>query len=176
MDPPTVLDPNLAVRTVVDGLNQPTSMAFLGPNDILVLEKATGRVQRVVNGVIHSTVLDLAVNFASERGLLGIALHPDFPTNPGVYLFWTESSTGVDSGNLAEVPLLGNRVDRFVWDGSTCTFDQNLIRLRAFQADAGQPLRGNHDGGVLRFGGRACAVPRACIVGRRSVVLRPGSG
>jgi glucose/arabinose dehydrogenase len=27
-----------------------------------------------------------------------------------------------------------------------------LIRLRAFQADAGQPLRGNHDGGVLRFG------------------------
>ncbi len=149
---PMVLDPNLAVRTVVDGLNQPTSMAFLGLNDILMLEKATGKVQRVVNGVIQSSVLDLAVNSASERGLLGIALHPDFPTNPGVYLFWTESTTGADSNVLAEVPLLGNRVDRFLWDGSTLTFDHNLIRLRAFQADAGQPLRGNHNGGVIKFG------------------------
>src|SRR5262249_42070867 len=38
------------------------------------------------------------------------------------------------------------------------TFDQNLIRLRAFQADADQsglfiqPLRGNHDGGRITFG------------------------
>src|SRR5919198_6551703 len=150
--PPTVLDPNLAVRTVVSGLVTPTTMAFLGPDDILVLEKSTGKVQRVVNGVVQGAVLDLAVNFASERGLLGIALHPDFPINPGVYLFWTESSTGADSGNLADVPLLGNRVDRFVWNGSTLTADRNLIRLRAFQADAGQPMRGNHDGGVLRFG------------------------
>ncbi len=149
---PTMLDPNLAVRTVVAGLNQPTTMAFLGPTDILVLEKATGKVQRVVNGVIQSTVLDLPVNSASERGLLGISLHPGFPSNPGVYLFWTESTTGADSNVLAEVPLLGNRVDRFTWNGSTLTFDRNLIRLRAFQADAGQPLRGNHDGGVMKFG------------------------
>lgn len=48
---PTMLDPNLAVRTVVAGLDQPTSMAFLGRNDILMLEKATGKVQRVVSGV-----------------------------------------------------------------------------------------------------------------------------
>jgi len=34
----------------------------------------------------------------------------------------------------------------------TLTFDRNLIKLRAYQADANQPLRGNHDGGVLRFG------------------------
>lgn len=149
---PTMLDPNLAVRTVVDGLNQPTTMAFLGLNEILVLEKATGKVQRVVNGVIQSPVLDLAVNSASERGLLGVALHPGFPSNPGVYLFWTESTTGADSALLAEVPLLGNRVDRFVWNGSTLTFDHNLTRLRAFQADAGQPLRGNHDGGMIKFG------------------------
>lgn len=149
---PTILDPNLAVRTVVAGLNQPTSIAFLGLNDILALEKATGRVRRVVNGAIQSTVLDLAVNSASERGLLGIALHPNFPTNPGIYLYWTESTTGADSVVLAEVPLLGNRVDRFVWNGSTLTFDHNLIRLRAFQADAGQPLRGNNNGGVIRFG------------------------
>src|SRR3712207_8322301 len=42
--------------------------SFRSPNDFLVLEKNTGKVKRVVNGAVHSTVLDLAVNFASERG------------------------------------------------------------------------------------------------------------
>jgi glucose/arabinose dehydrogenase len=149
---PRVVDRNLAVRTVVADLDTPTSMAFLGLGDFLVLEKATGKVKRVVDGDVTSTVLDLAVNSASERGLLGIALHPDFPSIPGVYLFWTESSTGMDSNVLSEVPLLGNRVDRFTWDGSTLTHHSNLKRIRALQEDAGQPARGNHDGGVLRFG------------------------
>jgi glucose/arabinose dehydrogenase len=60
---PTVVDPRLEVRTVVSGLSSPTTMAFLGENDILVLEKETGRVRRVMNGAIQSTVLDLPVNF-----------------------------------------------------------------------------------------------------------------
>jgi glucose/arabinose dehydrogenase len=149
---PSVVDPNLGVRTAASGLDQPISLAFLGPNDMLVLEKASGKVQRVVNGVVQSTVLDLAVNSGSERGLLGIALHPHFFTTGRVYLYWTETLSGTDSTDLADVPLLGNRVDRYVWNGSTLTFEKNIIRLRAFQADAGQPLRGNHDGGVLRFG------------------------
>lgn len=152
-DSPSLVDPNLRVRTLVENLDQPTSMAFLGANDLFVLEKATGKVQRVTNGVVAPTPpLDLAVNSASERGLLGIALHPNFPSNPGVYLYWTESSTGADSNQLADVPLLGNRVDRFVWNGSTLVHESNLIQLRAFQQDSGQPLRGNHDGGVIRFG------------------------
>ena len=151
-DGPSLVDPNLRVRTLVENLDQPTSMAFLAANDLLVLEKATGKVQRVTNGVMTSTPLDLAVNSASERGLLGIALHPNFPSNPGVYLYWTESSTGADSPELADVPLLGNRVDRFAWNGSTLVHESNLIQIRAFQQDAGQPLRGNHDGGVIRFG------------------------
>jgi aldose sugar dehydrogenase len=150
--PPTVEDRNLAVRAVASDLVTPISMAFLASNDLLVLEKNTGRVQRIVDGAVHSTVLDLAVNFGSERGLLGIALHPDFPMDPGVYLYWTESTTGDDTSVLSQTPLLGNRVDRFVWDGAALTFDRNLIRLRAIQQDAGQPERGNHDGGVLRFG------------------------
>ncbi len=53
---------------------------------------------------------------------------------------------------LSQTPLLGNRVDRFVWDGTALTFTQNLIRLRALQQDAGQHERGNHDGGVITFG------------------------
>ncbi len=149
---PTLLDPNLGVRAVGTGLRLPTTMAFLGPSDMLVLEKTTGQVQRVTDGVIQGPVLDLAVNFGSERGLLGIALHPDFPTNPGVYLYWTESTTGEDTNVLSETSLLGNRVDRFRWDGATLTLERNIIRLRAYQEDEAQPLRGNHDGGVLRFG------------------------
>ena len=150
--PPSLVDRHLGVRTVVQGLITPISMAFLGSNDFLLLEKNSGKVHRITNGADVGVVLDLAVNFASERGLLGIALHPGFASNRGVYLYWTESTTGADSGNLADVPLLGNRVDRFTWMGSSLVFHSNIIRLRAFQADAGQPLRGNHDGGVLRFG------------------------
>jgi aldose sugar dehydrogenase len=149
---PTMLDDNLTVSTVITGLDQPTSMAFIGPNDFLVLEKASGKVKRIVNGALQSTPLDLAVNNASERGLLGIALHPKFSQNGYVYLYWTESSTGVDTANIDEVPVLGNRVDRYVWNGATLTFDRNLIKLRSFQQDAGQTSRGNHNGGVLRFG------------------------
>ena len=180
---PEVLAPNLAVRTVVSGLNQPTGMAFIGTNDFFVIEKASGQVKRVTNGAVQSTVLDLAVNSASERGLLGIALHPDFPANPAVYLYWTctvapppagdpffptaetcpvTPALGADTNNILAVPLRGNRVDRFVWDGSTLTFDRNLIMLRSFQndgapvppgqGDEGQPPAGNHNGGVIRFG------------------------
>src|SRR6266850_2055984 len=57
---PTMLVPNLAVRTVVTGLVQPTSIAFIGDNDFLVLEKASGRVLRVEDGAVQSVVLDLA--------------------------------------------------------------------------------------------------------------------
>jgi glucose/arabinose dehydrogenase len=146
-------DPNLSVKTVVSGLSQPTSMAFIGNNDFFIFEKNTGKVQRVTNGVVQSPPpLDLAVNSGSERGGLGMALHPNFAFNGYVYLYWTESSTGVDTTSLAEVPTLGNRVDRYVWNGSTLSFDRNIIKLRAFQADANQQLRGNHNGGVLRFG------------------------
>jgi len=160
---PVVFDPNLSVRTVVSGLDQPTTMAFIGRNDILVLEKATGRVQRVVDGAIRGFVLDLGVNNQSERGLLGIALHPNFAGNGFVYLYWTcrgplegPCAAGpADSGVNAETPLLGNRVDRFRWDGSALTFDRNIIQLRAAQPP-NPPVEpnafGNHDGGVIKFG------------------------
>ncbi|MEV5692687.1 PQQ-dependent sugar dehydrogenase [Micromonospora globbae] len=151
-DGPTMLDRRLAVRTAATGLVSPTGLAHIGDDDMFVIEKTTGRVQRVVDGTVAGTALDLAVNSASERGLLGIALHPRFPADPGVYLYWTESTTGADTTAIGETPLLGNRVDRFEWNGSTLTFDRNLIRIRAPQEDAGQPARGNHNGGVIAFG------------------------
>src|SRR5687767_5563332 len=86
---PTLVDPKLQVKNVISGLVTPTTIAFLGPDDFLILEKNTGQVKRVLNGITQTTLVDLAVNAFSERGLLGIALHPNFPTDPGVYLFWS---------------------------------------------------------------------------------------
>lgn len=165
---PCMLVPDLTVRTVTNGLAEPTGIAFLGADDFFVIEKSTGKVKRVTGGVVQANpVLDLAVNSASERGLLGIALHPNFATNGFVYLYWTCSgqpaaadcdSTLGDSTDLAQVPLLGNRVDRFFWDGTALTAPQNIIRLHAYQKDAdangnfNQPLRGNHNGGKIIFG------------------------
>ncbi|HYE87802.1 MAG TPA: PQQ-dependent sugar dehydrogenase [Vicinamibacterales bacterium] len=170
---PTLVDPNLIVRPVISGLEQPTSMAFIGPNEFLVLEKATGRVKHVVNGAVAQIVLDLSVNSASERGLLGIAVHPQFSSNRFIYLFWSctaapgpntfqvsetacsrTPATGQDSSDVLAVPLLGNRIDRFVWTGAALQFNRNIAMLRSFQHDRTNPVpRGNHDGGVLRFGG-----------------------
>lgn len=164
---PAMTDPNLIVSTVVSGLEFPTSFAFLGDNDFLVLEQLTGKVKRVRNGAVESTVLDLGVNNFQERGLLGIALHPDFESNHFVYLYWTCRSdqrmgpcvgltSSVDTAPTVadsdKVPLRGNRVDRFIWDGATLRFDMNLIQLHAFQEDANQPPRGNHNGGKILFG------------------------
>jgi aldose sugar dehydrogenase len=163
--PVQILDPNLKVTTVLNaGIVQPIGIVFLGANDYLVLEKGSGQVKRVIGGVIQATpVLDLAVNSASERGLLALALHPNFPATPQVFIRWTESSTGVDTNVTANVPLLGNRVDRYTWNGSTLTFDRNILMARALQTDnipvPGQPpatanpgLNGNHNGGPILFG------------------------
>jgi len=179
---PSLTDPNLDVRIAASGLVTPVSVAFLGAKDMLVLEKNTGRVQHVVNGVVQGTAVDFAVNNASERGLLGIALHPAFPASPYVYLYWTcrtltnpvdpfrpdlehcddSMMFGADTGAILQVPLRGNRVDRFIWNGSTLAYDRNLIMLHAFQADgapeppgqgdSAQGPAGNHNGGVIRFG------------------------
>ncbi|OAI06383.1 hypothetical protein A1353_09155 [Methylomonas methanica] len=164
--PATVLDPNLQVGVAVSGLSQPIGVVFLAANDMLVLEKASGQIKRVINGSVQATpVLDLAVNSNSERGLLSMVLHPQFPEVPEVFIRWTESSTGADSTVALEVPVLGNRIDRFRWDpsgGGRLVFDQNILKLRALQTDniqvAGQPPsananpQGNHNGGVIKFG------------------------
>jgi len=166
--PVQMLDPNLQVTTFIGtgaGLVQPIGIAFIGQNDAFILEKASGQIKRAINGVIQPTpVLDLAVNSASERGLLSIALHPNFPALPFVYVRWTESSTGADTTDISQVPLLGNRVDRFIWNGSTLVMDPNFktLRLRARQTDnipvpghesAVNPREnGNHNGGPMRFG------------------------
>lgn len=162
--PLAMVDPNLQATTVLNtGLAQPIGIVFLATNDYFVLEKATGQVKRVINGAIQATpVLDLAVNSNSERGLLSMVLAPNFPTDPSVYIRWTQSSTGADTNVVLDTPLLGNRLDRFVWNGTTLTQAENVISLRALQTDniavTNHPgtnnanPAGNHNGGVMEFG------------------------
>ena len=138
----TVTDPTLQVTEVVGGLSQPTTMAFIGPGDILVLQKSDGRVRRVTHGVLQpGQVLDVAVDSASERGLLGIALHPNFPTTPFVYLYYTQSSTAGDTTGSA----LANRVYRYTWNGSALISPVLILDLPVTPGP-------NHDGGAMTFG------------------------
>jgi aldose sugar dehydrogenase len=93
---PSIKDPSLKVETVATGLALPTTMAFIGPNDILVLEKSKGTVQRIVNGQMLAEPL-LRVNVSSEveRGMLGIATSKDNQTgNTNVFLYYTEAQGG----------------------------------------------------------------------------------
>jgi glucose/arabinose dehydrogenase len=135
-------DPALQVSEVVAGLSQPTAMAFIGPSDILVLQKGDGRVRRVIDGVLQpGQVLDVAIDNNSERGLLGIAVHPNFPAIPLVYLYYTESNTGNDSTGFP----LANRVYRYTWNGSALVTPTLILNLPATPGP-------NHNGGTLTFG------------------------
>src|SRR5215208_5154396 len=67
-------DPKLKIELVTSGLDFPTTMAFLGLDDFLILEKA-GTVKRVTNGIIlDKPLLQVDVSVKDERGLLGIAI------------------------------------------------------------------------------------------------------
>src|SRR5829696_10352488 len=68
-------DPNLKIELVASGLDFPTTMAFLGPDDFLILEKNTGNVKRFVNGTLNEKpLIHVNTNIKDERGLLGIAV------------------------------------------------------------------------------------------------------
>jgi len=147
----SLLDSSLTYDTVVSsGLSFPIAIAFLDPSDpnrFFVIEKNSGRVKLVRNDSVVSIVLDLPVNYASERGLLGIALHPDFATNGYVYLYYTRSSTGADTSTQSA--WLDNRVERYRWNG-TALVEPTLIV--AFPRDPTQNNGPNHNGGVILFG------------------------
>jgi aldose sugar dehydrogenase len=147
---PTVNDDTLTVEKVADGLDFPTSMAFLAPNDILVTEKTTGKVMRVTNGfVLPQPVLDVPVASAIERGLLGIAIsnQPDGKTY--VFLSYTESGDGVDKSDVdALVDPLGNRLYRYEFVDGRLINPVLLLDLTAIPING----RAEHNGGKIRIG------------------------
>src|SRR5689334_10585581 len=152
----TLSVPGLDLTTVLSasaGLDRPTALSFLGnnPSDFFATEKNTGRVKRFQGGV-STTVLDLPVERESERGLLGMALHPNFgqvgqPNSDKVYLYYSRSDTGSDSngGNWLE-----NRLSRFTWNGSSLGSEKVLATFG--KANDGRADGPNHNGGPIRFG------------------------
>src|SRR5918911_678572 len=97
--PPILKDPNLKVELVAQGLRSPTSMAFLGPNDILVLEKESGTVQRITNGqMLPQPLLQVPVSTTSERGMLGIAIAKHNNNNGPTYIFLYYTKAGGGGG------------------------------------------------------------------------------
>ncbi len=141
----SVIDPALEVSIFACCPTSPTSIAFLPgtPGDLLVLEKYSGRVMHFRDGALQGIALDLAVSNFGERGLLGIALHPQFTENSFVYLYYTSSPTAQDTPFLDIV--LDNRIVRFTWNGTQLVTPELMLVL---------PARPGffHVGGVIHFG------------------------
>ena len=110
---PVLNDSRLKIEKVVSGLNLPTTLAFVGNNDILVLEKARGTVERVLNGKLLSNPL-LKVNVESqvERGMLGIAVANNKTGPKYVFLYYTEK-TNSSMSPTNDSASVANRVYRY---------------------------------------------------------------
>ena len=81
---PTINDPNLKAELVFKGLKIPTSMTFLGPNNILVLEKNSGNVLRILDGnLIKKTTFACKCTDPIPR--MGSTWNCNFKTNKS---FW----------------------------------------------------------------------------------------
>jgi aldose sugar dehydrogenase len=156
---PTVNDHNLRVGFVAKGLKHPTAMDFIGPDDILVLEKDNGTVRRVVNGTIMSKpLLDVGVATERERGILGIAVakktHSNI-TQTYVFIYFTESKTSEDEVDYCPPPKpyyckqdtepLGNHLYRYE------LVDNKLINPKLLLDLPANPGP-NHNGGVILIG------------------------
>ncbi|HEX8523387.1 MAG TPA: PQQ-dependent sugar dehydrogenase [Tepidisphaeraceae bacterium] len=133
----------------MSGLSTPTGFAFAGPStsQLFAIEKNTGLV-KFKSGAAVTTALDLNVNTVSERGLLGIAVPPTFSTDTTkyVYLYYSANATAGDSS--VDANWAGNKLSRFVWNGSTLSSEQNLFTIAPTSAGNGP----NHDAGPITFG------------------------
>jgi glucose/arabinose dehydrogenase len=146
---PTILDPNLKAQVIFRGLRYPTSMAFLGPNDILVTEKDTGTVKRIVNGTdLQQPLLNASVTTYGHRGMLGIAIahHPLLSKNQRnpnshhnktsnttgyVFLYYTQAQTHTGDDITEGKQPLGNRLYRYELIGNKLVNPKLLLNLPA---------------------------------------------
>ena len=152
-DGPVINDPNLVVEKVNDKpLNIPTSLAFFGHNDILVTEKETGKVIRVLDGQVKENVplLDVEVATAMERGLLGLALSKSMnDTKTYVFLYYTESGGGKDGDDFnAGVEPVGNRLYKYEYHDGKLINPTLLLDLPATPVNN----KGEHNGGKVIIG------------------------
>lgn len=122
----------------IDGLTLATAFAQ-APDGRLFIAEQNGTVRIFKNGNLLATPFLQLLNVDSlgERGLIGIALDPNFAANKFVYLHYTANDNGIH-----------NRVSRFtdVGDVGSVGSEAVLVNLPAL-SDAT-----NHNGGAIHFG------------------------
>ena len=109
------LPPGFSQDVVATGLTEPTAISFFPDGRIAIAEKS-GIVRLVKNGaLLPLPLIDLSarVNDFWDRGLLGIAVDPDFPSNPHVYLLYVFENDandyfGTKTARLTRVTVTGD--------------------------------------------------------------------
>jgi glucose/arabinose dehydrogenase len=115
---PPVLD--LVQETVVSGLTQPVAAQFSPDGRNMYIAEKSGLVRVVRDGVMQATPfidIGLQVNNVRDRGLLDIAIHPNFAANPYIYLLFTYDPPEVyqhAANGLAGPDQPGNRAGRLI--------------------------------------------------------------
>jgi glucose/arabinose dehydrogenase len=146
----TLDDSDLEVELVTEGLESPTSMAFIGNHgDMLILEKSGEVILFTNENKSKITLLNLTVDDRNERGLLGVAvlnnnIEDSYTTaSPSsiptfVFFYLTEASKEDRS------QVLGNRIYRFEWNDTDKSLSNGTLILD-LPVLPGQ----NHNGGKL---------------------------
>jgi aldose sugar dehydrogenase len=112
---PVAVEANLRIQHIFSGQFKPSNMAFVGPDDILVLDRNEGKVYRITGGIMASEpVLDVNIATVGYRGMLGIDTLKHEASNY-VFLYYTESNgkDGSDESENGGIEPLGNRLYRY---------------------------------------------------------------
>ena len=111
---------NLQAETIVSGLTRPTAIDWSPDGRNMYIAEQRGLVKVVRDGnLLSNSFIDIRdqVNGVRDRGLLDIALHPDFENNPYFYLLFTYDPPEVFDNvgdSLAGPDQKGNRAGRLI--------------------------------------------------------------
>lgn len=126
--PATVLPPGFSSELITSGLTLPTTSAALPDGRLLIAEKQ-GTVRLLRQGVLRpEPFIDLRdrINSFGDRGLLGMAVDPDFARNGYLYLLYTyESNPASPDG---DGPMVG-RLARYTAVGDSASPWSELVLL-----------------------------------------------
>lgn len=129
-------------RPLFGGLSGPTCVAF-APDGRVFAGQKTGAIRIYKNGQLLITpFMNVPCSSNSERGVLGLALDPNFASNRYVYIYYTTNASSLNAP-----PTPKNRVSRFVANGDTVQAGSEEILIDLIPSDAG-----NHNAGCIRFG------------------------
>ena len=87
------LPPGTSIQTMLSNMVQPVDLAFDPQGRLFYIER-TRAVRLFANGVLQATpVITFSVDPSGERGLLGVAVDPDFNNDRYVFVHYTCSPT-----------------------------------------------------------------------------------